>query len=167
MKLFKDWSHIVLKSTVFLVIPLAVLLHYYYGVRFLESDALQWIMYVLYIVLIYRWTIDIYRTIQKKVEVQSFTGLEQLMTRYKWKVVERRAHWLIVRPRFDFPFNKIFNGKVEVIYANQQVTMIGQKYYVDVLEKNLQGKNSFANGKIMAGLKLAFVLFVLAVPIVF
>ncbi|API88058.1 hypothetical protein BKP56_01350 [Marinilactibacillus sp. 15R] len=165
MKLFKDWSHIVLKSTVFLVIPIALLMHFYYGIRFLEADALQWIVYLLYILLIYRWTIDIYRKIQKKVEVQSFSGLEQLITKYKWKVIERRVHRLIVRPRFDFPFNKLFNGKVEVIYANQQVTMIGQKYYVDILKKNLQGKNSFANGKIVTGLKIAFVLFILAAPV--
>ena len=166
MKTTKNWLDIALRGTVFVYIPIAVLLYGSYRSIFSMNPGIHWLFIVLYLFVFLRWLIDKYRHQSIEEELQSFEGLDRLIERGRFEVLDKRQTEMRVRPTFDVPFNFILNDRIVLYYSNNTVRIEGPKHYIKILTKNILGEDSLWTRKSVSSLKFIYIGLLATIPVI-
>lgn len=130
------------KRLLFFSVPLIAALYFVYEVIFGLDMSFSWMFASLYAAIIGLSTALNYKHMENNESVESFEKLEYQISKGKWDVVEKGENSLVLRPKFDFPYNKLSKDMVEVEYSDGSVKMSGPHYYLDKLSKDIRGKGS-------------------------
>lgn len=166
MKTTKNWLDIALRGTVFVYIPIAVLLYGSYRSIFSMNPGIHWLYIVIYLFVFLRWLIDKYRHHSIEEELQSFDGLDRLIERGRFEVLDKRHTEMTVRPTFDVPFNFILNDRIVLYYSNNSVRIEGPKHYIKILAKNILGEDSLWTRKSVSSLKFIYIGLLATIPVI-
>lgn len=166
MENIKDWLNIAVRGTAFIYIPLTVILFWGYREIFSMSPGIHWVFILIYLAVFLKWLIDKYRKQTAEVEVNNFDSLDRLIEQYKFEVLDIRQTEMIVRPTFDFPFNRILDDRIFLQYSKGTLTIEGPKYYINILKKNIQGEESIWTKKSMSSFKFLYAIVIALLPII-
>ncbi|WP_423188407.1 DUF5050 domain-containing protein [Alkalibacterium sp. f15] len=165
MKTLKNWLYIALRGTVFVYLPVALLLYGSYRAVFNINPGVQWAFIVFYLLFFLRWLIAKYRHQSIEEEVQSFDGLDKLIEQGRWKVTDKSENEMTVRPTFDVPLNRVVNDRIVLHYVTDKVTIEGPKHYITILDKNIRGEESLWTRKSVSSLKFILIAVIGLMPL--
>ncbi len=153
------------KRLLFFSVPLIAALYFFYEVIFGLDMSFSWMFASLYSAIIGLSTALNYRHIEVNESVESFERLEAQISKGRWDVVEKGENRLVLKPKFDFPYNKLSKDVVEVEYSNESVKMSGPHYYLDKLVKDIRGKGSIWTRRATSVLTVLLILILVSIPI--
>lgn len=153
------------KRLLFFSVPLIAALYFFYEVIFGLDMSFSWMFASLYAAIIGLSTALNYRHIEVNESVESFERLEAQISKGRWDVVEKGENRLVLKPRFDFPYNKLSKDVVEVEYSNESVKMSGPHYYLDKLVKDIRGKGSIWTRRATSVITVLLILILVSIPI--
>lgn len=82
---------------------------------------------------------SLYKQARAEEVIGDFKYLKRDIEESRFKVIEHRNDYFLLKPKFDYPYS-LFNGDmVEVRYINETAIIEGPKYYVDTLIKDIRG----------------------------
>lgn len=166
MKEMKDWLNIAVRGAIFIYFPLAVLLFWIYRKIFNMGPGIHWLFIVAYLGVFLQWLIAKYRNRTVELEVNNFDVLDRLIEQYKFEVIEIKQTEMIVRPTFDMPLNLILDDKILLHHSNGTLTIEGPKYYINILEKNIQGRESLWTRKSVSSFKFIYLIALAVLPVI-
>ena len=97
--------------------------------------------------------------------IGTFEDLENKIATGRWEIVEKRDETFVLKPRFDFPYNKLSKDLVEVEFSNGSAKMNGPWYYIDKLSKDIRGKTSILNKRGAGVIATVLILSLVSIPI--
>lgn len=153
------------KRLLFFTVPLIAALYFFYEVIFGLDMSFSWMFASLYAAIIGLSTALNYRHIEVNESVESFERLEAQISKGRWDVVEKGENRLVLKPKFDFPYNKLSKDVVEVEYSNESVKMSGPHYYLDKLVKDIRGKGSIWTRRATSVITVLLILILVSIPI--
>src|SRR5690606_18967529 len=99
-------------------------------------------------------------------DVEDFNSLKSSIIKGRWEIIEQNENRLIIKPKFDFPFRILFDGKVQIDYSDKKAIIKGPWNYANNIIKDINGKRSNIWAKRIASI-VAFVLIIamLSIPV--
>ena len=153
------------KRLLFFSVPLIAALYFFYEVIFGLDMSFSWMFASLYAAIIGLSTALNYKHMEISESIESFEKLEDQISRGRWDVVKKGEYSLALRPKFDFPYNKLSKDIVEVEYSNGSVKMSGPHYYLDKLSKDIRGKGSIWTKRATSVVTTLLILTIISIPI--
>ena len=153
------------KRLLFFSVPLSAALYFVYEVIFGLDFSFSWMFASMYAAIIGLSTALNYRHMVIDENVESFEKLEAQISKGRWNVVEKEENRLVLRPKFDFPYNKLSKDVVEAKYSNGSVKMSGPHYYLDKLVKDIRGKGSIWTRRATSVITALLILILVSIPI--
>ena len=167
MKLPDNLIGLALKRLLFFTMPIVLFLYGLYVIILgYEMDNL-WRILVPYLVIVTMATISSYREKTREEDLEDKDWLEKLKENSRWGVVESAENKLVLKPRFDFPYNVLSKETVIIKYSDDKVKLEGPRYYVDQLAKDLKGKTSKWMRRIALFGAFVLVVIMLSIPVIF
>jgi len=167
MKLPDNLIGLALKRLLFFTMPIVLFLYGLYVIILgYEMDNL-WRILVPYLVIVTMATISSYREKTREKDLEDKDWLEKLKENSRWGVVESAENKLVLKPRFDFPYNVLSKETVIIKYSDDKVKLEGPRYYVDQLAKDLKGKTSKWMRRIASFGAFVLVVIMLSIPVIF
>ncbi|WP_422487254.1 DUF5050 domain-containing protein [Gudongella sp. DL1XJH-153] len=167
MKLPKDILVLAIKRLLFFSLPIVVSLYILYEVILGYDMSFSWSSVILYGVLIGIATITNYTGKTKEENIENENWMAEIKEQKRWKIIEEDKNELILKPRFDFPYNLLSKETVKVKYTEDTATVEGPRYYVEQMTKDIQGRSNKWLRRFAAAGAFFFAFFILSVPIIF
>ncbi|MFO7885381.1 MAG: hypothetical protein R6U68_11205 [Desulfobacteraceae bacterium] len=126
-----------------------------------------WRTLIPYIAIITIATVSSYTDKTREEALEDKQWLDKLQESTKWRIVENTENKLVLKPRFDFPYNMLSKETVSLRYSDEKVTIEGPRYYVDQLAKDLKGRASKWMRRMASFGAFVLVTIMLSIPVVF
>ncbi|WP_442414011.1 hypothetical protein, partial [Mesonia sp.] len=75
-------------------------------------------------------------------KVEGLNEFEREISQRRWEILLQERNKIIVRPKFDFPFNIILSDKVEIHYGNNKAEISGPGHYINEFVEEIQSEFS-------------------------
>lgn len=157
---------IAIKRLLFFLLPIILLLYVFYGVILGYDFSLSLENVILYGALVGITTIGSYIGKTREEKIENDNWLMIIKEENRWKILKEDSKGLILKPRFDFPYNLLAKETVSIKYSDDKVVIEGPRYYVDQMAKDIQGRSNKWVRRFSAVGAFIFVLVILSVPIV-
>jgi hypothetical protein len=142
MKLSNNLINLALKRLLFFSLPIVLFLYILYEIVLGYEMEKLWRTLVPYIVIMTIATISTYSDKSREEELEDREWLGKLQQNTRWRVVEDDEKRLVLKPRFDFPYNVLSKETVSMNYSDEKATLEGPRYYVDQLARDLKGRSN-------------------------
>lgn len=121
-----------------------------------------WPLIVIYAAGIGFMVYNYYREEEMEEVVGEYQHLKRNIEKSRFTIIEERDNSFLLKPRFDYPYS-LFNGdRVRVNYLDNKAIVIGPKYYVEGLVKDIRGEMNFLT-RILSGISISILLFIIAI----
>jgi hypothetical protein len=142
MKLPNNPIALVIKRLLFFTIPIVLFLYILYEIVLGYEMENLWATLIPYLAIVTIATIGSYTSKIREEELEDREWLGKLQQNTRWRVVEDDESRLILKPRFDFPYNVLSKETVSMNYSDEKATLEGPRYYVDQLARDLKGRSN-------------------------
>jgi hypothetical protein len=142
MKLPNNPIALVIKRLLFFTIPIVLFLYILYEIVLGYEMENLWATLIPYLAIVTIATIGSYTSKIREEVLEDGEWLAKLQENTRWRVVEDDEKRLVLKPRFDFPYNVLSKETVSMNYSDEKATLEGPRYYVDQLARDLKGRSS-------------------------
>lgn len=167
MKLPNNLIALAIKRLLFFTLPIVIVLYILYEIVLGYEMENLWRTLIPYLAIVTIATIGSYTNKSREDVLEDVDWLEKLQNNTRWRIVENVEEKLILKPRFDFPYNILSKGKITMGYSDEKATIEGPRYYVDQLAKDLRGKTSKWIRRISSFGAFILVIVIISIPVVF
>ncbi|MEG6521279.1 DUF5050 domain-containing protein [Desulfotomaculum sp. 1211_IL3151] len=166
MKKIQNILTLVIKGSIYIYLPVILLLFIICEVILGRDINLSWNGIILYAVSIGVWTKNyIHRLVKEK--VVDFEYLETILKKGRWKLLEQKENSLLIKPEFDFPFRMLIKDTVQIQYSDKTAIIEGPWYYVNALVNDIRGKSSIWTKGVTSIGAFVLVIVLVAIPFLF
>jgi hypothetical protein len=153
------------KRLVFYSLPMIAVLYIAYEVILGLDVSFSWMFATVYASIIGMATAINYRNMEITEPIGTFEDLENKIAKGRWEIIEKRDETFVLKPKFDFPYNKLSKDFVEVEFSNGSAKMNGPWYYIDKLSKDIKGKTSILTKRVSGIITTILILSLVSIPI--
>lgn len=140
MKKYLNWINIALRGTVLLFLPGLLIFYLFYKVIFDVEMDIYWLTILMALVTFIYDLIKKYKHETTEERLQTLDETERIISKKRWEVLLHDRTKLVVRPKFDFPFNFMLSDQVEVFLASRRVKIAGPRLYIEEFSKEIRGE---------------------------
>lgn len=142
MKRYWNWLSISLRAIIFLFLPGLLIFNNFYEAIFKIEMNLHWEPLLVFLFPFLHWMIKRYEHKTTEVKVEGLNEFEREISQRRWEILLHERNKIIVRPKFDFPFNIILSDKVEIHYGNNKAEISGPGHYINEFVEEIQSEFS-------------------------
>ncbi|MFL2078281.1 DUF5050 domain-containing protein [Marinilactibacillus psychrotolerans] len=140
MKKYLNWINIALRGTVLLFLPGLLIFYLFYKVIFDVEMDIYWLTILMALVTFIYDLIKKYQQETTEERLQTLDEIERMISKKRWEVLVHDRTKLVVRPKFDFPFNFMLSDQVEIQPAYSRVEISGPRLYIEEVSKEIRGE---------------------------
>lgn len=138
MKKYLNWVNIALRGTVLQFLPGLLIFYLFYKVIFDVEMDIYWLTILMALVTFIYDLIKKYQHETTEERLQALDEIERIISKKRWEVLLHDRTKLVVRPKFDFPFNFMLSDQVEVFLASSRVKIVGPRLYIEEFSKEIR-----------------------------
>lgn len=146
--------------------PIILLLYVFYGIILGYDISLSWDQLILYTTLLVISTTSSYMDKVREEKIENDNWLKIIKEENRWEILKEDSEGMLLKPRFDFPYNLLAKERVTVKYSDDKVIIEGPRYYVDQMAKDIQGRSSKWVRRLSSVGAFIFVIIILSIPII-
>ncbi|MFL2060610.1 DUF5050 domain-containing protein [Marinilactibacillus psychrotolerans] len=140
MKKYLNWVNIALRGTVLLFLPGLLIFYFFYKVIFDVEMDIYWLTILMALVTFIYDLVKKYQQETTEERLQTLDEIERIISKKRWEVLLHDRTKLVVRPKFDFPFNFMLSDQVEIQPAYSRVEISGPRLYIEEVSKEIRGE---------------------------
>ena len=153
------------RTTLFIYLPVVVLILLLHRLIFGASMGVGWGLIVFYWILFAVWMKARYSRKMQHEDVSGLDKVESLLDADRWKITEREADLIHLKPEFDRLFSLSMDDQVVIYYSEDKVRIEGPAYYLRRLSDDIRGISGKQGQKVRTVLTVLVIAGVSLIPL--
>lgn len=153
------------RITLFIYLPVVVLILLLHRLIFGASMGIGWGLIVFYWILFAVWMNARYSRKMQHEDVSELDTVEGRLDTDRWKITEREADLIRLKPEFDRLFSLSIDDQVVIYYSEDKVRIEGPAYYLRRLSDDIRGISGKQGQKVRTVLTVLVIAGVLLIPL--
>lgn len=153
------------RTTLFIYLPLVVLILLLHRLIFGASMGVGWGLIAFYWILFAVWMKARYSRKMQHEDVPGLDTVEGRLDADRWKITEREADLIRVKPRFERLFSLSIDDQIVIYYSEDKVRIEGPAYYLRRLSDDIRGISGKQGQKVRTVLTVLVIAGVSLIPL--